>query len=113
MIALFACLVTGHHYRVRGSPERVFLECYDCGHRSRGLRLSEPPAFKGGWSPIVGRPSSLSNGVEDDLQRLEDQLRSHVATPKRLAWTGRGKRRKVTRASDITFQQGNSLRLRE
>jgi hypothetical protein len=50
----FCCLLYGHDDRIRGDRWSLYVECRDCGRRSRGITLSPmaPPACPPGPVPL-------------------------------------------------------------
>jgi hypothetical protein len=50
----FYCLLHGHDDRIRGDRQSLFVECYECGRRSRGIALGPaPPMCPPGPAPLV------------------------------------------------------------
>ena len=50
----FYCLLYGHDDRIRGARLSVYVECRDCGRRSRGisLRPAAASAYRPGPAPL-------------------------------------------------------------
>lgn len=62
------CCLRGHDYSVKSNGTRMFLQCKDCGHASRGLEISEDPLHrrarlncaKAGGNPSAARRTHLA-----------------------------------------------------
>jgi hypothetical protein len=95
MLKRLTCFVSGeHHYRMRESGGRVFLECQQCGQRSTGLESSSRPVLAAGHearpasapkpSPSISLPKAgadqfLSETLADGPMRQVDVTKAATA----------------------------------
>jgi hypothetical protein len=61
----FYCLLHGHDDRIRGDQSSLYVECRDCGRRSRGITLwpVAPPVCLPGPAPLCLSRGQIANAV--------------------------------------------------